>query len=38
MTEFKIKTEDGKFSHYWFNEAKLNDLLRIGAQENFLFT
>ncbi len=32
------KVENGKFSHYWFNEAKENDLLRIeGPKGTFFF-
>jgi len=32
------KVENGKFSHYWFNEAKQNDLLRIeGPKGTFFF-
>jgi len=32
------KVENGKFSHYWFNNAKENDLLRIeGPKGTFFF-
>jgi CDP-4-dehydro-6-deoxyglucose reductase, E3 len=31
------KVKDGKFSHYWFNKAKLNDLLRIEGPKGTFF-
>jgi CDP-4-dehydro-6-deoxyglucose reductase, E3 len=31
------KVKDGKFSHYWFNEAKSNDLLRIEGPKGTFF-
>jgi CDP-4-dehydro-6-deoxyglucose reductase, E3 len=31
------KVKGGKFSHYWFNKAKLNDLLRIEGPKGTFF-
>ena len=31
------KVKDGKLSHYWFNKAKLNDLLRIEGPKGTFF-
>ena len=31
------KVKDGKFSHYWFDKAKLNDLLRIEGPKGTFF-
>jgi CDP-4-dehydro-6-deoxyglucose reductase, E3 len=31
------KVKDGKFSHYWFNKAKLSDLLRIEGPKGAFF-
>ena len=31
------KVKGGKFSHYWFNEVKLNDLLRIEGPKGTFF-